>query len=318
MKILITTPSGEIGRRVLHELLAPEFSVRVIEHDPGGPPQEFREEVEIVGGATDDLGTWRRSLDGVEALFCCVPGEPFHETDVRGHYERFARACCQAIREARTPRVVTLSAVGKGLANDPGPISGLLAMEEILDESGTAIRHLRCGSFMENILAQARSIAARGVFSFPVPGHVPISLVAATDIADVVLRWLVRRDWNGIEDIGVYGPEDLSFEQAASVMEQILKQPVQYKEAPANQYVQSLFSKVANAEYAQSRSQLFVPLARGARSEKAGTTKTITPTMFATWVERELRPWTGSAGLPSGGSAAPLSCAAACSGGQPC
>ena len=58
---------------------------------------------------------------------------------------------------------VTISACGKGLARNAGPISGLHAMEDILNGSGAAIRHLRCGWFMENFLEQAESICQRGI-----------------------------------------------------------------------------------------------------------------------------------------------------------
>jgi uncharacterized protein YbjT (DUF2867 family) len=73
MKILVTNPTGKIGREIVRELLAPEFSVRVIVRDPARLPHEIREEVEVVRGSTDDAQTLRRALDGVEALFWCVP-----------------------------------------------------------------------------------------------------------------------------------------------------------------------------------------------------------------------------------------------------
>ena len=102
MRILITTPAGNIGRRVLRELLAPEFSVRVIARDPARLPGEIREQVEAVRGSTDDPAALRRALEGVESLFWCVPTESLQETSVRGHYERFARAASRAVREAGT------------------------------------------------------------------------------------------------------------------------------------------------------------------------------------------------------------------------
>src|SRR5947199_8238230 len=204
MKIVVTTPAGNIGRGVVRELLAPEFSVRVIVRDPARVPEEIREEVEIVRGSTDDAATLRRALDGAEALFWCVPRQPLQGTNVQGYYERFARAGCRAIREAGVPRVVTISACGKELARNAGPISGLHAMEHILNESGAAIRHLRCGWFMENFLLQVQSICKHGTFCYPMPGHIPLPMVAVTDIADVALRWLVRRNWKSIESIALH------------------------------------------------------------------------------------------------------------------
>src|SRR5437773_4368724 len=180
MKIVVTTPAGNIGRGVVRELLAPEFSVRVIVRDPARLPEEIRQQVEVVRGSTDDAATLRRALDGVEAIFWCVPTESSQETDVERHYERFACAAWQAIRQARTQRVVTISAGGKELARKAGPISGLRAMEEILNDSGAAIRHLRCGLFMENFLLQAPSIFGQGLLSgllsYPMPGHIPVPM----------------------------------------------------------------------------------------------------------------------------------------------
>jgi len=290
MKILLTTPTGKVGRRVLPELLAPEFSVRVIARDPARLPEEFREQVEVVRGSTDDPAVLRRALEGVESLFWCVPTESLQETNVRGHYERFARAASRAVREAGTPRVVTISAGGKGLARNAGRISGLHAMEDILNESGAAIRHLRCGSFMENFLWQARSIGERGVLSYPMPGHIPIPMVAVSDIADATLRWLVRRDWMGVAGVAAHGPKDLSYSQAAAVFERVLERPVRYKEASANHYVQTLVGSGANAEYARSLVEMFAELARGITRSEPRTAESTTGTTLAAWTERELLP----------------------------
>jgi len=62
MNILVTNPTGRIGRKLVPELLAPEFSVRVIVRDPARLPQETRHQVEVVPGSTDDAATLRRAL----------------------------------------------------------------------------------------------------------------------------------------------------------------------------------------------------------------------------------------------------------------
>jgi len=288
MKILVTTPAGRIGRRVLHELLDPEFQVRVVTRDPARLPPQIREQVEVVRGSTDDPATLRRALDGIEALFWCVPTESSKETDVERHYEAFACAALQAIRLAGTPRVVSISAGGKGLARYAGPISGLHAMEEILNESGAAIRHLRCGVFMENFLSQLWSINRRGLISYPMPRHIPIPMTATADIADVALRWLVRRDWKGIDGIAVHGPEDLTYSQAAADIERILERPVRYEEASANQYVATLVAAGASAGYAHSLVGMFCELAQGITRAEPRTAESTTRTTLATWATKEL------------------------------
>lgn len=290
MRILVTTPAGKVGRRIVPEILAPEFSVRVITPDPAGLAGEIREQVEVVRGSTDDATTLRRALEGVEALFWCVPTPAFQETDVRGHFERFAGAASRAIRAAGTPRVVTLSAGGKRLARNAGPISGLHAMEDILNETGAAIRHLRCGLFMENLLWQAQALFERGVLSYPMPAHVPLPMVAASDIADVALRWLVRRDWSGIEAVAVHGPEDLSCGEAAAIIGRVLGRPVRYEQTEAEDCVQKMVNAGASADYARSLVEMCGELEHGITRAEPRTLESTTPIRLAEWTARELWP----------------------------
>jgi uncharacterized protein YbjT (DUF2867 family) len=290
MKILVTTPMGKIGRRIVPELLAPEFSVRLIVRDPARLPLDIQRQVEVVRGSTDDVVTLRRALHGVEALFWCVPPPSLQETHVERHYEEFACAGWQTIRQAGTPRVVTISAGGKGLARRAGPISGLHAMEEILNESGAAIRHLRCSFFMDNFLSKERSIRREGVVSYPMPGHIPIPMTAVTDVADVALRWLVRQDWTGIQSVAVHGPEDLTLGQAAAVIGRVLEQTVRYEQTSVEDYIEGLMSMGATVEYAYSMAEMFARLARGISRAEPRTPESTTSTTLMTWAQTELLP----------------------------
>jgi uncharacterized protein YbjT (DUF2867 family) len=290
MKILVTTPNGRIGRWIVPELLAPDFSVRVITRNPARMPPEIREQVEVVHGSPDDPRTLRHALEGVEALFWCVPTESCEETKVEYHYERFACAGWQAIREAATPRVVTISATGKGRAWHAGRICGLHAMEEILNESGAAIRHLRCGLFMENFLQNAEQMIQHGELSYPLPGHVPIPMVAAVDVADIALRFLVRSDWSGITGIPVHGPEDLSYGEAAATMGRVLGRSVRYEQASAGDYVLRLMSAGASWEYARSLAEMHAELGQGIAQAEPRTPEFSMRTTLAKWSASELVP----------------------------
>lgn len=308
MKILVTTPTGNIGQKVLRELLAPEFSVRVIARDPVRLPAEIQEQVEVIPGSTDDAELLRRALDGVESMFWCVPGGPPDVRDVREHYERFARAGAQAIRAARTPRVVTISATSGRFARNAGPISGMHLMEDILNESGAAIRHLRCGVFMEHLLGQARAIVRSGVLSCPTPGDVPVPMVAAADVADAALRWLVRQDWQGIAGIAIHGPEFLTFNRVAAIMERVLERRVRYEETSANRFVQLLLESGTSAEFARSRVEMFAELARGIACVEPGMMVARTPTTLDCWLENVFLPQSGVLGAFAGGERQEAGC----------
>ena len=200
MNILVITPDGDIGCRVMAELLSPEFTMRVITDDSAGLPEEWREQVEVIAGPTDDAGTLRRALAGMGSVLWCLPGG----TDQV--IEPFARALSRAMREAGTPRLVTVSTAGCEFIHSAGILSLQPTLERILNKSGAGIRHLRCGLLMEKPPSQGQSILEEGTFSLPMRGDTLVPLVMEDDVVDVALRWLVRRDWEGIERLVVSGP----------------------------------------------------------------------------------------------------------------
>jgi uncharacterized protein YbjT (DUF2867 family) len=160
-------------------------------------------------------------------------------------------------------------------------------MEDILNESGAAIRHLRCGCFMENLLWQAQAMCERGIFSYPIPGQIPIPLVAASDVADVALRWLAQRHWTGLKAVAVPGPEDLSCSQVAAVLEQVLKRRVRYRETGHD--AQALAGP-AGEDYAGRWIKAFAELAPGITREESTALASTTATTLAAWAEGELLP----------------------------
>jgi len=299
MKILVTNPTGYVGRKVLTELLAPEFSVRVITPDPSRLPEHICAQVEVICGSTDDSATLCGALDDVDALFWCVPGTPLREANVRGYYERFGRAGCRAIRCAETSRVVTVSAAGNLSGWGAGPISALQAMEDILDQSGAQIRHLRSGWFMENFLEEARPIREHGVFSYPVPGHVAVPMTAAEDVADVALKWLVRPDWFGTRRVAVYGPEELSFDPSSAIFQRVLDKPVRYTEVSVDDYVRHMVRSGASVHHAHSLAAMFAAMARGIHRLENHTIQSTTSTTLGAWAKSELLPLVQTLGPPS-------------------
>jgi CheY-like chemotaxis protein len=116
MKILVTSPNGRIGRRIVPELLAPEFSVRVIAREPERLAKEVREQIEIIRGSMDDAATLRHALDGVESVFWCVPTESFRERNIELHYERFS--CVQNDQHLSNKAPTTSSGIRTFVADD--------------------------------------------------------------------------------------------------------------------------------------------------------------------------------------------------------
>ncbi|MGI5226372.1 NAD(P)H-binding protein [Actinoallomurus sp. CA-142502] len=64
--IVITTPTGNIGHRVLDRVLAGDQPVRVIVRDPAKLPADVRDRVEVIQGSHGDRRVVTRAFDGAE------------------------------------------------------------------------------------------------------------------------------------------------------------------------------------------------------------------------------------------------------------
>src|SRR5690349_24983490 len=74
--IVITAPTGNIGRRLLPLLVeaAPAHGeqLRVVVRDPARLPEAVRGRVEVVTGSHGDAATVQRALTGADAVFWLV------------------------------------------------------------------------------------------------------------------------------------------------------------------------------------------------------------------------------------------------------
>lgn len=289
--ILITTPTGNIGSKVLLGLLkAGSHRLRVIVRDPQKLTAEARQYVETIVGSHDDPAVLDLALNGVESVFWCQPDSTTTD-DYQEFYARFARAGRDAFTRAGTPRIVAVSAAGRDFAKNAGPISALHRMEDILSEARTAFRFLRCGSFLENLLWQIDSLRDHGEFYYPLPGYLGQPMVATQDIADAAIPWLTQNDWAGIEGHCVLGPEDLSYNEIARIMRRDLQRPIRYVEVEPQSYGRSLVKNGFSPSAAQALIEMFQAIDKGCLNQSDERTRdNSTPTTLECWARQELYP----------------------------
>jgi uncharacterized protein YbjT (DUF2867 family) len=290
--IVVTTPTGNIGRNVLAGLLQSNETIRVIARDPSRLMPEAADRVEIVVGSLDDIDVLKKAFAGAETLFWCVP-QSNTQTDVRAYYLHFARAACEAIRAQGVKRVVAVSSGGRGRARNAGPISAVHAMEAMIEDTGVAFRALRNGNFMENLLRQVEPIKHQGMFFCPLGGDVKMPTCATPDIAASAVRVLRDRSWTGHGGVGVHGPEDLSFNDMARIMTEVLGRPIRFQEVPGPGYKASLMQHGSSEAFAQSLLDMFAEIGQGIYEAEPRTPETTTPTTLRQWCGEVLRPAMG-------------------------
>ena len=74
--IVITTPTGQIGRQVLGNLLESGEQLRVIARDPSQLPAEVRGDLDIVEGSHGDAAVVDKAFAGADAVLWLTPAEP--------------------------------------------------------------------------------------------------------------------------------------------------------------------------------------------------------------------------------------------------
>jgi len=232
--IVITAPTGLIGHQVLGNVVGSGQPVRVIVRDPSRLPAQARDRVEVVPGSHGDIGVVDRAFTGADAVFWLVPPDP-RAGSVEAAYVDFTRPACDAFKRHEVRRLVGISALGRGtaVADRAGLVTASLAMDDLIASSGVSYRALTMPSFMDNLLRQVESIRNRGVFSSPIGGDRKLPTCATRDIAASAARLLLDDSWSGQGHVAVLGPEDLSFNDMARIMSEVLGQPVRSSRSPA-------------------------------------------------------------------------------------
>src|SRR5580700_5577138 len=221
--IVVTTPTGQIGSQVLSNLLDRGEELRVIVRDPSDIPAGVRTGLDIIEGSHSDAAVVDKAFSGADAVFWLVPPDP-RATSVEAAYVGFTRPAAEAFRRHGVGRVVAVTALGRGTpwADRAGYVTGSLAMDDLIADSGVALRALCNPSFMDNTIRQVPSIKDQGVFFSPIAGDRTLPTVATRDIAATAARLLLDPSWSGVGEVPSLGPEDLSFNDMAQIMSEVL------------------------------------------------------------------------------------------------
>jgi len=289
--IIITAPAGQIGHQVLGNVLSTGEPIRVIARDPSGLPAEARERVEVIQGSHGDIDVVDQAFAGADAVFWLVPPDP-HANSAEAAYVDFTRPACDAFKRHGVQRVVGISALGRGTvaARHAGLATASLAMDDLIAGTGVSYRALTMPSFMDNLLRQVPAIKDRGVFVTPISGDRKLPSCATRDIAAAAARLLLDGSWSGAGHVAVLGPEDLSFNDMAQIMSEVLSQPVRYQQIPAQALKDRLTGAGMSDAMAQATVDMMIAKDEGLDNAEPRTPESTTPTSFREWCEEVLKP----------------------------
>jgi uncharacterized protein YbjT (DUF2867 family) len=289
--IVVTTPTGLIGHQVLENVLDSGEAIRVIARDPSRLPSKTSERVEVVLGSHGDVDVVNQAFAGADAVFWLVPPDPRAES-VEAAYVDFARPAAAALKTQRVKRVVGVSALGRGTAaaRNAGYVTASLKMDDLIASTGVSYRALTMPSFMDNILRQVGAIKSQGIFFSPISGDRKLPSTATRDIAGVAAKLLLDSSWSGHGSFPVLGPEDLSFNDMAQIMSEVLRKPVRFQQIPGEQFKGRLTGSGMSEAMAQGMLDMAMAKNEGLDNAEPRTAQSTTPTSFRQWCDDVLKP----------------------------
>jgi uncharacterized protein YbjT (DUF2867 family) len=286
--IVITAPTGQIGSKLVATLVQRREPVRLIVRDPGRLPAEVRERAEIVAGSHRDRDVVDRALDGADALFWLMPASAAASSP----YEAYVSASipgADAVVRHTVPRVVIVSALGRGSQIYAGHVSASHAMEDLFRSTGAHVRALALPTFMDNILRQAATIA-EGYISGTLPADFTMPWIATKDIATLAAGYLLDRTWSGQASGEGLGGEDLSYRDIAGILGGVLGRPIRFQGGDRAAVQRFLVGRGFSEAMARSTMDMDLAGERGINNAVPRTTANTTPTTFREFAEDTIKP----------------------------
>lgn len=198
MQFLITGATGDVGSRVVDQLIAQGVQPYVFVRDAGKARSRLGQGVSIREGDLADGESLQRAMDGIDAIFLVTSGPGIPILD---------RIAADAAKKAGVRRIVKLSSldVEQRLALGAWHERG----ESAIRESGVSWTFLRPSGFMTNLLAWAEPIKTEGKVRSST-GNGRRAFIHPDDIAAVSVHVLNSGGFEN-EVLPLTGPEALSF-----------------------------------------------------------------------------------------------------------
>jgi uncharacterized protein YbjT (DUF2867 family) len=286
--IVVTAPTGQIGSKLVTTLLREGEPVRLIVRDPAKLPAEVRERAEIVVGSHRDRDVLDRALAGADALFWLMPAAATASSPYEAYVTASIPGADAVVRHA-VPRVVIVSALGRGSQIYAGHVSASHAMEDLFRSTGAHVRALALPTFMDNVLRQVAAIGT-GVIPGTLPAGFRMPWIATKDIAALAAGYLLDRTWTGQDSVESLGGEDLSYEDIAGILTDVLGTPVRYRLGDRAALEQFLVGRGFSGAMARSMMDMDLAGERGINNATPRTAENTTPTTFREFAEETVKP----------------------------
>jgi len=291
MRIAITGATGNIGKKLAQILLDqgnPEV-VLLVRDAAKAADLTARGAIAIEGDLEDPIFL-TEATKFVDALFFMIP--PKYATDnFRGYQNVVIQNGLAAVRANDIKHVVLLSSVGAQHAEGTGPIAGLYDAEVAFRDAGVGLTILRPAYFMENFLWSTGTLMSEGAMYLPMNGDFQFPMIATQDIALEAAKAIAGPAPTVPLIRELAGPEDVSFREAALIIETESGKPIQHVQIPFEAAKAYLLSTGASEDTASKFIEMYQGYGAGLVDyELATEERTRTSTKFEDFARNLLIP----------------------------
>lgn len=247
--ILVTGPTGKVGRRLIPLLTGRGATVRAASRSPVPATKN----IESVHFDWADESTYEAARKGVDAIYLVAGSIP------QAEHADYISSLLDGAAEAGVKRIVLLSSYGVGQAPSESP---LRRIELAVESSGIPYTILRPVAFMQNFTdglrwreSFAEGIRERDEIVGP-GGNGIVSYVSADDIAEVAAIALTEQGHDG-KAYSLLGPEPLTLAEVADHISQATGRKIKYIETDRTPIRDALLAAGAPPATAEHNSEVF-------------------------------------------------------------
>jgi uncharacterized protein YbjT (DUF2867 family) len=256
MTYLITGATGEVGSRVVRQLLGRNIRPRLLVRSEKKARSLFGDRVDVCVGDLAVPDSMRGAFQGADTVFLVNVGREIPERDM---------AAAMISKEVGVRKIVKLSSldVEQGLALGAWHEKG----EAAIRTTGIPFTFVRPTGFMSNLLAWAHSIRTESVVrSSTANGRRPF--IHSDDIASVCLAALLNDEYSD-EALPITGPDSLTFGEVTGIIGEAIGKPLAYQ-VISDEEARERYSRISGS---QEETEAHVALWRAIREGRlAGTT----------------------------------------------
>lgn len=143
---------------------------------------------------------------------------------------------------------------------------------------------------MHNLLGQVEAIKGVGSFFMTLKTELQSPWVASKDVAARALELLLDDSWEGKGHVACLGPADITPEEIAATMSEVLGSRVTYQQVPDTGLKDNLASAGYSDAMADAVIEMFDAKNEGLDNFEPREGEATTPTSFREWCEEVLAP----------------------------